>query len=183
MKKQPCYLKLNNSFFYNHLLHQPLAALYSTTRQIATTWSQATQARRARQLRITCPPWALVGCQNTGLFHLLFGILFTFHLQYTNRDNNPLASLQRPCKSLAALQVEWLKIITYLETVIPLYRKIQLQQFVAGPCVLSKQHTSDTIGAHRIINPKSAASRSGPVLSASLQRPWTITTCYRYRPN
>ena len=29
--------------------------------------------------------------QNTGLFHLLFGILFTFHLQYTNRDNNPLA--------------------------------------------------------------------------------------------
>ena len=28
------------------------------------------------------------------LFHLLFGILFTFHLQYTNRDNNPLASDQ-----------------------------------------------------------------------------------------
>lgn len=25
------------------------------------------------------------------LFHLLFGILFTFHLQYTNLTNNPLA--------------------------------------------------------------------------------------------
>ena len=27
------------------------------------------------------------------LFHLLFGILFTFHLQYTNRDNNPLGNM------------------------------------------------------------------------------------------
>jgi len=29
----------------------------------------------------------------SALFHLLFGILFTFHLQYTTLDNNPLGLL------------------------------------------------------------------------------------------
>ena len=49
--------------------------------------------------------------------------------------------------------------ITYLETVIPLYCKIQLLQFVAGPCVLNKQHIFLDVLVECFIDP------------------------YRYRPN
>ena len=54
-------VKLNNSFFYNHL--------YNNNQHNKIS-----------------------GNQNAGLFtfHLPNGILFTFHLQYTNLTNNPL---------------------------------------------------------------------------------------------